>query len=123
MINKIIASFSIVLALTSTATPMGFALREAVRKNDAQQLRSLLANNNVDINAQDPRGWTPLHHAAYWDRVECVKVLLNAGADITAINNEGVTAKYLAVEEGNYTIIGLLQDYENTPDIKEPEGL
>ena len=32
-------------------------------------------------------GATPMHSACWWGRLDCVKVLLNAGADATSIKD------------------------------------
>jgi len=53
-------------------------------------------------------GKAPLHYAAYWGKVESVERLLRYGADIAATNNNGRTARQLAVESNEPEIVALL---------------
>ncbi|EEH33187.1 hypothetical protein PAAG_04240 [Paracoccidioides lutzii Pb01] len=51
---------------------------------------------NSIINHRNNSGNTPLHWAALNSHLECVKALVNAGADIAAKNNAGHDAVFLA---------------------------
>ena len=56
------------------------------------ELVSLLVEAGANVNAVSVVDWTPLHYAALWSRdVDCVEVLLAAGADIDARDNSGRT--------------------------------
>lgn len=72
---------------------------------------SLLLPWAQDINAQDERGWTPLHHAV-WTRgehhMQNIQKLLDAGADVTAQNNEGETPLHTAAVLGDESLVRLL---------------
>ncbi len=50
-----------------------------------------LLSLGVDINAQDARGQTALHHAAYYGQAQAVQTLLAAGANPTVTNKAGET--------------------------------
>ena len=54
---------------------------------------------------------TALILSAYYDRIEIVKLLLNAGADIDKQNNGDYTALICAALENNRKIVELLLDY------------
>ena len=41
----------------------------------------MLLENNVDVNASDQRGWTPLIISVYHNYTTIVEILLEAGAD------------------------------------------
>jgi len=56
---------------------------------------------------KDDNGWTALHYAAKKD-FEMVNILLQAGADVEARNNDGNTALHLASASGNTGICGRL---------------
>ena len=60
-------------------------------------LRWLFTQDDVDVNAQDADGDTPLHHC---DEVEAAKCLVEEGkADITIKNSNGYTARDAKEEE------------------------
>ena len=48
------------------------------------------------VNHRNHSGNTPLHWAALNTHLECVKALVSAGADISAKNNAGLDAVFLA---------------------------
>ena len=60
-------------------------------KNDAVQL---LLSAGAPINPKEVRVWSPLSEAAWRRRFDVMKTLLNAGADVDAVDKHGVT--YLA---------------------------
>jgi len=51
----------------------------------------LLLKAGGDIHAQDNRGMTPLHGAAFWGWNDVVKFLVKNGADVNAKENRGLT--------------------------------
>jgi ankyrin repeat protein len=51
------------------------------------------------VEAKDNHGWTALMYAAENGHVDCVRVLLNAGADMEAKSTDGGTALMSAAEE------------------------
>ena len=56
------------------------------------EIVSLLVEAGANVNAVSVVDWTPLHYAALWSRaVDCVEVLLAAGADIDARDDSGRT--------------------------------
>jgi hypothetical protein len=70
------------------------------RKSIAIECIKILANTDgVNLDPRDDDGWTPLMYAAQWcdnDSIECVKVLLKAGANVNAVDLHGVTALHAA---------------------------
>ncbi len=72
------------------------ALAGAIVDGDAAALKQLLGKG-ADPNARDPRnGTTALILAAFLGRVDIAKILLIAGADMHAKNNDGATALSVA---------------------------
>jgi ankyrin repeat protein len=66
-------------------------LHQTARECDAGRMRQLLAKSPA-VNATDDHGMTPLHIAIDARQVECVALLLAAGADRTARDVRGRTA-------------------------------
>lgn len=63
-------------------------------------LVAALQNGTDNINAKDSDGNTLLHWAAQEGTIEMVTALVQAGADVTLPNKEGVTALHNAIEGG-----------------------
>eukprot|EP01103_Thecamoeba_quadrilineata_P011538 TRINITY_DN277_c5_g1_i1.p1 TRINITY_DN277_c5_g1~~TRINITY_DN277_c5_g1_i1.p1 ORF type:complete len:662 (+),score=136.02 TRINITY_DN277_c5_g1_i1:85-2070(+) len=57
----------------------------------------LLLQNGANLSITDNKGWTPIHYAAYHDRVNCARLLLNRGSIIDARDMNGQTPLDLAV--------------------------
>jgi ankyrin repeat protein len=82
-------------------TPETDALLRAARAGNADTVRALLASPNVDVNAIDENGDTPLIEAARFGHDEVATALLTAKAQVNTKNNEGKTALMLASEGGH----------------------
>jgi ankyrin repeat protein len=71
-------------------TPLHFAAVLTMKKQMASI--SLLIESRARVNEQDPKqGRTPLHEAARFGIPEAVRILVDAGADIEAVNKDGLT--------------------------------
>lgn len=81
-----------------------------------QELRSLewLLEKNININAQDKDGYTALHIAATSNLVDYGKVLLEAKAKTSIVNNRGETPLETAIRTENFEFAHLLKSYRNT---------
>jgi uncharacterized protein YukE len=64
------------------------------------------------VNARNNRGWTPLHIAAYWNRKDIAKLLLENGANPTVGDSSGKTPKDAAIEAGNEEIAKLIESWQ-----------
>ena len=53
-------------------------------------------------------GYTPLMCASQEGNNECLKVLLDTGADVNAVCNQGETAIYFAVNKGYANCVDML---------------
>jgi len=58
--------------------------------------------------ATETGGYRPLHYAAYQDRIEIIRLLLDKGADTSATTDKGETALELATHKGHAEAIKLL---------------
>ena len=74
------------------------ALFRAVRAGSPDTVQALLASPNVDVNAVDEHGNTPLIEAARLGHDKVATALLIAHADPSIKNDEGKTALMLAAE-------------------------
>ncbi len=63
----------------------------AIRANELTTLKTLAADP-AGINATDNRKITPLIYASFYGSAESVRILLDAGADVNARNDIGLTA-------------------------------
>ena len=67
---------------------------------------------------ENENGWTALHYAAGIRKcIEVTKMLFNAGANVTAIDNNGRTALHLAIEKRS------TKSWWNADDIDNSERL
>ena len=55
-------------------------------------------------------GETPLHSAAFWGRYEIAQLLINAGADVNAQDDQGSTPLHEAARLGRVKLAQLLLD-------------
>lgn len=62
------------------------SLMQAVKADNAAQVRQLIAAG-VDVNAADASGDIPLIMAAYLGHTEITRLLLEASADVTAVDS------------------------------------
>ena len=92
----------------ATRTPETDALLRAARAGNADTVKVLLVSPNVDVNARDEHGNTPLIEAARFGHDEVVAALLTAKADVKAKNDEGKTALMLAAEGGHDETVRVL---------------
>jgi len=69
----------------------------AAAQGNIEAVKEHLADG-ADLDAQDRRGDTPLHHAAIYGYKEIAKLLIAEGADVNAKNNDDETP--LGVAEG-----------------------
>jgi len=84
------------------------ALMKAVRKDDASQVNALIAQG-ANVDELDPNGDAPLVMAAYLGHTAVVTLLLEAGADVTAVDpGMKATALHAAAYAGRTESAALL---------------
>lgn len=71
-------------------------------------LQELLERRPQDVDAKTNIGITPLMMAATEGHAEAVRLLLKFGADRTLKDDEGLTAKDVAMKNGNENLVSLL---------------
>jgi len=84
----------------------------AAKRGDLDVVRRLVEEECTDVNIGDDDGSTPLHWAAYFDRVPVVEYLLRKEALIDAVNQkEGQTPLHWAcIGKSNKTIFLLVKE-------------
>ena len=75
---------------------MNFTVKHKFRFNHA-----FSSEHRIDVNARKTDGWTPLHVASFFGRLEIVRALLDFGASTNAENIYGETPLFL-VSRGEY---------------------
>ncbi|XP_028314327.1 ankyrin repeat domain-containing protein 13A isoform X2 [Gouania willdenowi] len=85
-----------------------FPLHAAVWENDYQRLEEQLTSAQNDKEAVDPRGRTPLHMAVSLGHLECVRVLLKHGAEVTKENAKNWTVLQEAVSTGDPEMVQIV---------------
>jgi ankyrin repeat protein len=80
------------LALLAAAPVRAQEAHAAARAGDLATLQALLEQDPELVNAVDERGRTPLHYAAGFGKEEAVRLLLERGADINAVDSAGMSA-------------------------------
>lgn len=96
------------------------ALMRAVKANDAAAVRKLIADG-ADVNELESSGDAPLIMAAYLGHTEIVKLLLEAGADVTVLDpSMKATALHAAAYAGRTEAAKLLIQYNIDIDKQGP---
>ena len=84
----------------------------------------LLVDRDADVNAEADNSSQvqPLHSAAAGRSAECVRILLDAGADVDARQAGGYTALMEAALQGNAEMVRALLDAGADPTLSDEEG-
>ena len=86
------------VALVGCGNPDG-ALIQAARDGDIEVVKQHLAAD-VDVNAKDKSGWTPLHWAVEYGHAEIAEFLIANDAGVNSKMEGGV--RHLIPGKGNY---------------------
>jgi ankyrin repeat protein len=96
------------------------ALMQAVQANDVAQVRKLVAQG-VDVSELDQNQDAPLIMAAYKGYTDIVRLLLEAGADVTAVDpGMKATALHAAAYAGHAEAARLLIEHRIDIDKQGP---
>ncbi|XP_046582590.1 putative ankyrin repeat protein RF_0381 [Haliotis rubra] len=80
-------------------------LHLAIEEGNVEIVNSILAQNIVDINSTDCDGTTPVLLTALMGNIEVFDILVNKGADLSVVDDDGNNVLHLACLEGNEDIV------------------
>ena len=83
-------------------------ISDAVKDGNIEEVRYLLETKDVDVNAKDKNGVTPLHEAADRGLADIAELLIAGGANVNAEDYDGNTPLHLAIGGGHAEIARLL---------------
>lgn len=100
------------------------AIFGAAMLGDVAKLEALLTGNRSLVSAVSPDGWSALHLAAFYGKLDAAKLLLNKGADAklrstNAMNNMAIHAASAA---GHTPIVKLLIDVGTPANAQQAGG-
>ena len=82
---------------------------DAVHNKDIAKVKLLLAHPNIDVNAKNIAGWTPLHTSCSNNRIKIAELLLaHPNIDVNAKNEYGWTPLHKACQNNNIELVKLL---------------
>ncbi|KAL2871675.1 ankyrin repeat domain-containing protein [Aspergillus lucknowensis] len=98
-------------------------LYSAAAGGDANMVKYLLGSR-ANPSIKTVFHWAPLHWAAHNDHIDCVALLIQAGADVNAVSDQAKTPLDMALGRGHDAIAELLvangaktqEDLQSTPD-------
>ena len=94
----------------------------AAKANDVRELASLL-DSGADIDARDPRGYSPLMLAAYAGNSEAFGYLLERGADPNSADAAGNSVLMGAAFKGHLAMVQRLLAAGADPNSRNHAGL
>lgn len=102
---------------------MELSLLEATRNGSYNIIKKLLdagADSNAKAKASDGNTWPILASASAGGYTDVVELLLNRGAEINAVCEEGLTALARAIQSNHIDVTKLLLDRKASPNSRGP---
>jgi len=107
--RRVAAAVFLLAALASGASAFCGPIHDAARDGDLKKVELLLKEQPALVSSKDEKyGQTPLHIAAFNNRLDVAKLLLANKADVNAKANNGSTPLHLAAAKGNKDMVELL---------------
>jgi ankyrin repeat protein len=87
-----------------------------------ENIVKILIDNNTDINYQNLRGQTPLHHAARFGYLKIVEVLISSHANMEIKDSKGMTPLLQALDKKQYDIASFLIKSGANVNVEDKNG-
>ena len=94
---------------------------DACRKGNLELIKQLSKVNPDTINTPNKSGYTPLIIAGYRNQLEAVKVLLDLGANVNAVSEDG-TVLTAACYKSNTALVKILLEEHADVNVKNNAG-
>lgn len=121
--RRIAAALFLVAALAAGLQGFCGPIHEAARNGDVKTVEALLKAHPDLVSSKDEKyGQTPLHIAAFNDRIDVAKLLIADKADVNAQANNGATPLHLAAAKGNKDMVELLLASNANIDATDHDG-
>ena len=98
------------------------SLVDLIRAGNREAVLAAITSPNVDVNALEPDGSTPLLWATYSVDHDMVRALLKAGAKANVTNHYGSSPLTEAVKLGDLDLVRMLLDARANPDAPNQDG-
>lgn len=95
------------------------ALNMTALRGDREIARMLIDFGGADVK---PKGWAPIHYAAYQDKAEMIRYLIGKGADKDALAPNGYTALMMAARSGHTDAAKALLYEDVNINVRGPAG-
>lgn len=77
--------------------PVGVLMQQAITEGDMCEIKQLMNSHGTQVvEEREPSGLPPVMRAVFEGQLQCLKLLVEAGADLTAQDQEGWTALHVA---------------------------
>jgi ankyrin repeat protein len=94
---------------------------DACRKGNVELIKQLSKVNPDTINTPNKSGYTPLLIAGYRNQLDAVKVLLDLGANVNAVSEDG-TVLTAACYKSNTALVKILLEQHADVNVKNNAG-
>lgn len=77
--------------------PPSVLMQQAITEGDVQEIKQLITDHgNTIVQTREPSGLPPVMRCVFESKPDCLKLLVEAGADLTARDDENWTALHVA---------------------------
>lgn len=121
MLRIVLATAALLLAGCGSR-PVMPSLIDAAREGRVDLISSLVKQGADPNQRAGVNGWPPLMHAIHKNQKGSVVALLDAGADVNARGDGGLTALMMAAGYGYTDIVNILLDRGADPHAQLPNG-